>query len=280
MCISPITLKRFDKALNSYITYSVPCGNCLECERARCLEFSLRAVDEASLYPDNCCLTLTYNDKYLPENNNLCKRDLQLFIKRLRKKVGKVRYFGCGEYGSRFGRPHYHLILFGYAPPRNTAHYLYTKGQDYYHSSIFDNLWSIYQGNNSRGSPIFDPIGFVSFSYGLQQKTAFYCAKYLQKRVQRSDAVPAFTVQSTHPGLGAGILNDKMIEHPYIYRDGKKYNLPKYYARKLGIRRLRFGGKFLPYYIRLATVKLPVRLLKCNQEEKILQRERENEKYR
>ena len=52
----------------------------------------------------------------------LCKRDVQLFIKRLRryyerlskktgKKYGEIRYFACGEYGPVHFRPHYHLIL-------------------------------------------------------------------------------------------------------------------------------------------------------------------------
>lgn len=47
---------------------------------------------------------------------HLSKYDLQLFIKRLRKKISKysnekVRYFACGEYGPIHFRPHYHLSL-------------------------------------------------------------------------------------------------------------------------------------------------------------------------
>lgn len=43
----------------------------------------------------------------------LYKRDLQLFIKRLRKKFPneKIRYYAVGEYGPVHFRPHYHLIL-------------------------------------------------------------------------------------------------------------------------------------------------------------------------
>lgn len=52
----------------------------------------------------------------------LCKRDLQLFFKRLRKyydkyskkynvPIGKIRYYACGEYGPVHFRPHYHIIL-------------------------------------------------------------------------------------------------------------------------------------------------------------------------
>ena len=35
-------------------------------------------------------------------------------MKRVRKFAGSgVRFFGCGEYGDRGGRPHYHGLLFG-----------------------------------------------------------------------------------------------------------------------------------------------------------------------
>lgn len=54
--------------------------------------------------------TLTYSDENLPPT--LCKRDLQLFLKRLRK-LRAVRFFACGEYGERNQRPHYHSIIYG-----------------------------------------------------------------------------------------------------------------------------------------------------------------------
>lgn len=46
----------------------------------------------------------------------LCKKDLQLFVKRFRKHSlkysdEKIRYYGCGEYGPVHFRPHYHLLL-------------------------------------------------------------------------------------------------------------------------------------------------------------------------
>lgn len=42
---------------------------------------------------------------------------LQQFFKNLRKaqfgnRRGNIKYYACGEYGSKYNRPHYHVILF------------------------------------------------------------------------------------------------------------------------------------------------------------------------
>jgi hypothetical protein len=70
---------------------------------------------------------MTYSDEKMnyssDENGTLNKRDIQLFLKKLRKKInyestkiGKVpktiKYFICGEYGEHTNRPHYHGIIF------------------------------------------------------------------------------------------------------------------------------------------------------------------------
>lgn len=59
--------------------------------------------------------TLTYNDKTLPPGNQLEPKDVQAFWKRLRARLHPqtVRYYVCGEYGDRTGRPHYHAAIFG-----------------------------------------------------------------------------------------------------------------------------------------------------------------------
>jgi hypothetical protein len=64
-------------------------------------------------------LTLTYDTAHVPITEKgymtLCKSDVQLFLKRLRKSLpeSKIKYYAVGEYGGKTMRPHYHLILFG-----------------------------------------------------------------------------------------------------------------------------------------------------------------------
>lgn len=60
-------------------------------------------------------VTLTYDDKHLPDGEVLVPRHTTNFLKKLRHKV-EVRYFLVGEYGhdgERKFNPHYHLALFG-----------------------------------------------------------------------------------------------------------------------------------------------------------------------
>lgn len=104
MCLTPIYVK------GKYVA----CGNCIECQMLYSSTWAFRIGLEAQLYEHNCFITLTYNEDNRPKDDHLSKRDLQLFLKRLRKHFNnkKIRFFACGEYGDKKGRPHYHIILF------------------------------------------------------------------------------------------------------------------------------------------------------------------------
>ena len=70
-------------------------------------EISPDEVDEMIIPKQNIHPSCTGNIPFL------YKRDVQLFLKRLRKyiKNEKIRFFLCGEYGTEKLRCHYHLIL-------------------------------------------------------------------------------------------------------------------------------------------------------------------------
>lgn len=96
------------------------CGFCYECKKERARNWTYKLWLETKNYDvnENCFLTLTYSDQHIPKNQSLKKKDLQDFIKRLRKnlKLKNIKYFGAGEYGERTRRPHYHIIILGYRP--------------------------------------------------------------------------------------------------------------------------------------------------------------------
>jgi hypothetical protein len=95
----------------------VGCGQCTNCRIRKKKEWTSRIVLESTLYEDNTFVTLSYDEDHLPEDASVSKRELQLFMKRLRKVTDgerQIRYFGVGEYGDRTCRPHYHVILFNH----------------------------------------------------------------------------------------------------------------------------------------------------------------------
>ena len=97
----------------------VPCRTCLGCRIDYSREWANRMCLEMLCSGQACFITLTYNNSSLPLTKDLiptlCKRDWQLFMKRLRKAFPdrKLRFYMCGEYGSHTLRPHYHAIIFG-----------------------------------------------------------------------------------------------------------------------------------------------------------------------
>jgi hypothetical protein len=113
-CLTP-----FQVQLENGNIQNVPCGKCPGCYKARVSAWSFRLVQEAKISSSAYMLTLTYDDHNIPYSpNGLCttvKRDVQLFIKRLRKAhVGNstLKYYCVGEYGGATQRPHYHILMF------------------------------------------------------------------------------------------------------------------------------------------------------------------------
>lgn len=122
MCIAPLTLTQ-ERELwtpNGYeggVTKVVPCGKCVVCLRRRAGGWMFRLTKEWEQSTSAYFVTLTYDDENIPTTTNdlqtLQKSDLQKFFKRLRHHTRrKIRYYACGEYGSKTHRPHYHAIIF------------------------------------------------------------------------------------------------------------------------------------------------------------------------
>lgn len=88
----------------------LPCGKCTGCRTTNARAWALRCHLELQDHESAAFTTLTYSEQWLPPT--LQKRDLQLFLKRLRKEK-RIRFFASGEYGEIRQRPHYHLLLYG-----------------------------------------------------------------------------------------------------------------------------------------------------------------------
>lgn len=152
-----------------------------------------RLLLEQRLHDCSVFVTLTYRDEELPGGANLERGDLQGFMRRLRKEVDSpLRFYGVGEYGGEYGRPHYHVALFGY--PRENL-YIDYKGRLRGHA--IDAAWQ---------------KGFADDVAELTPELAAYIAGYTvnkivgEHRAIVGERTPEFALMSLKPGLGAGAV--------------------------------------------------------------------------
>ncbi|QCS36112.1 replication initiator protein [Capybara microvirus Cap1_SP_128] len=203
----------------------VPCGKCVNCKRSKSYAQFLRLKMEQYSYKssDICFMTFTYDNYHLPKDRLHNYRDFQLFMKRFRKHfpADDIRYYCVGEYGERYGRPHYHVILFG-VDLFSIADYhdVNENGNILYYSNVIDKLW-----NN----------GLVNFSE-VNDNVFGYVSQYGVKSLTSEDK--PLVRSSRRGGLGYRFLDDnkdQIIKNGYILLDGKKYNCDKYVRSFLGV---------------------------------------------
>jgi len=171
---------------------------------------------------DGCFITLTYDDEHLPENGTLVKDHFQKFMKRLRRFIEpkKIKYFGCGEYGDKTNRPHYHCIIIGWMPE---CERLYRPSGRNLVSRDIERLWMF--GHNVVGYPDREAIQYVC---GYIRKKL-----YGYDREQYEGRLAPFQLQSMKIGLDYAESHKDNILDKGITRDGKNVGIPRYYKKKL-----------------------------------------------
>ena len=189
----------------------VPCGKCYACLANNRAQWIFRLLAEYHAHPLSLFVTLTYDNEHLPfrvsqviedtgeeiinfisDDNrfgslscfspisavpSVNKRDIQLFIKRLRKSLReeKCRYFCTAEYGGKTQRPHYHIIFFFGSTDRRR-----------YYDAIQE-CW---------------PYGNVKFG-DAEPASVAYTTKYCLKETKPPQgAEKGFRLMSTKPALG------------------------------------------------------------------------------
>ena len=89
-----------------------PCHQCWQCRENRINDWVGRCIAEKETSLACTVVTLTYGGGDTPESRFLRKSDLTAYLKAIRNDGHKVRFFGVGEYGSKKGRAHWHVVLF------------------------------------------------------------------------------------------------------------------------------------------------------------------------
>jgi hypothetical protein len=208
-----------DKFTGDYIP--VPCSKCPPCKKRRTSGWSFRLIKEGERSQSALFVTLTYNTEVVPITKNgfmnLDKADVQKFMKRLRKLSNeKLKYYVCGEYGTKRMRPHYHLIIFNADKEKVELAWTLDRRP----------LGQIYIGDVNEAS-----IG--------------YTLKYMTKKGKipmhhNDDRQKEFSLMSK--GIGKNYLTEKMVkwhknnieERMYCNIKGnKKIAMPRYYKDKI-----------------------------------------------
>lgn len=244
----------FSPSHNTPHRMELPCGQCSGCRLERSRVWALRCAHEASMHEENCFITLTYADDHIPPYGSLRKRDLQLFMKKLRRRFPKrkIRFFACGEYGDETERPHYHVLLFGLDFADKQFWKMTANGDRLYVSPLLEEIWG--NGFAPLGSVTFKSAGYVA-RYVMKKRTKpsskdkevykrqeeAYCAKYLRADPETGEAVwleEEFNLMSRRPGIGKDWYDAwKSDAYPddFVVIDGKKMKPPRYYDELIRI---------------------------------------------
>lgn len=217
----------------------LPCGQCIGCRLERSRQWAVRCMHEASLHEQNCFITLTYDDEFLPVDGGLRVRDFQLFMKRLRKHFfsQRVRFFHCGEYGDLNRRPHYHAILFGVDFDDKIA--ANDCLSPLYISPVLRQLWPY--GMSTVGAVSFESAAYVA-RYSLKKITGPNAELHYQRVIPETGEIvqisPEYVTMSRRPGIGRGWI-DKFHSDVYpsdeVIINGHSSRPPRFYDNFLDV---------------------------------------------
>jgi hypothetical protein len=207
----------------------LPCGHCRACRIAKSREWYVRLWHELSYSDRSIFITLSYADENLPKDFQIHKEELQLFIKRLRRRVPKIKYYGCGEYGDEKQRPHYHAIIFGVDI---TNHKYYRR---------WNHKTNKYALVATEG-PCYDSWDKGEVILGFVEKDSLrYTTDYIHKKLSGPSAeedgrIQPFSLKSNGLGKQFALDNEEVIRNQqYLTVFGQKLRLPRYYVKVLGM---------------------------------------------
>lgn len=203
-CRHPIPIEK-------YALYA-PCGKCPECLARKRSDWSFRLKEQLRVAKTAFFVTLTYSPEMLPKDKKVNKKHVQDYIKKVRRDNKlRIKYFAISEYGDKFGRPHYHMIIFNVDNEFKLA-----------------DKWD---------------YGYVHIGK-VTDASIHYCTKYMLKSQDKNENIPPsqrkggelFSLISK--GLGESYVDRAKEWHvsglkSYVVNNGYKQALPQYLRNKL-----------------------------------------------
>jgi len=168
------------------------------------------------------------------EVGSLSISDHQKFMKRLRKEVGVVRFYMCGEYGTKLERPHFHYLLFGYDFPDKYYFKKSLSGTKLYRSELLESIWTA--GHAWIGEVDYDTCAYVA-GYVMKKMDG----PKAQEHYRRTDEAgndywlePEFNQMSRRPGIGKKWWDKYSTDVTVIDKvrhNGRELPVPRYYDK-------------------------------------------------
>lgn len=206
------------------------CGQCSGCRVENTRQWAMRCVAEMADSIKAAFITLTFDPLYYPRNGSVSKDFIKKWFKDFRERVRyhydtTIRFYCCGEYGSKGGRAHYHAIIFGFEFPDKK---LWSKknGQLLYVSKFLEKAW--FYGWHTIGQVTFDSCQYV--------------AQYVMKKIVSKDSrkieehyegrEPEFHHMSRMPGIGKKyyeMWRDDMYPKDAFTFKGRQMRPPAYF---------------------------------------------------
>lgn len=217
----------------------IPCKKCRICRLAKANDWATRCEIETKTNQTAIFLTLSYNNENLPKTEEgtrtLKKQDVTNFKKRLRediyRKTGErktIKTFECGEYGEKKGRPHYHMIIWGYRPNDLRIVKQNKQGNYLYNSEKLEKIWG-------KGLIIIGNVSYESASY-----VARYTNKKIDEKIYKNKEQPYINMsRGKNNGIGLQYWEqrkEKIKSNGGIYVKTNKgvrlKTIPKYFIKK------------------------------------------------
>lgn len=181
----------------------------------------MRCVLHASLYDDNCFLTLTYDEEKNGYINQRIYSHIQDFKKNLRRYCDyhfqkRIQIFNVHEYG-RNGKKHWHLVVFNHDFEDKILHTI-KNGHSLYRSDVLSEKWKYG----------FHTIGNVTLA------SAMYQSQYMQKDLQYGHRNSPRQCHSKHSGIGRDYFLQnyrQILTLGYVPFAGRKIPIPRYFEK-------------------------------------------------
>lgn len=187
------------------------------------------------MHEKNSFVTLTYDENHVPHDFSLNYSDFQLFMKRVRARIGRarVRFYMCGEYGETHSRPHFHACLFGLRFDDMYAWRKSPAGFQLYRSPTLESLWTA--GSAEVGDVTFESAAYIA-RYIVKKVTGPNAAKHYEIMDPETGEIfqrrPEFTRMSLKPGIGYTWYEKykkEVFPHDRVVVRGVECKPPKYY---------------------------------------------------